>query len=530
MRQSVPLGFAFWSLHGSVGAGRGLIIVYRARSGLAMDTQNNTDAGRLFRAGTVDQLPAEVDDPLFAMASHRPTAAAVITPERTLNYAGLERLVASTARRLRELGCRPGSRIGICLPNGWRLLVLLLAVIRAGGIACPISTRLPLPGVKALLRRVAAARFVAVYGDQVDAFQVLTPDDLIREAHGGERPPAMPVAQPATIIFTSGTTGEPKAALHSIGNHYFSALGSNENIALETGDRWLLTLPLYHVGGLGLVFRCILAGATVVVPEPGRAVAEAVPHYGATHLSLVAVQLERLMQAEKKAVSTALKALLVGGSAVPPALIRAAGARGYPLYTTYGLTEMTSQVTTTPPGASLAQLATSGQCLRYREINAGADGEILVRGAVLFQGYVEAETLHQPLDPDGWFHTGDRGDLDDAGYLHVRGRLDNMFISGGENIHPEEIERVLGTLAGVRRVVVVPVADPTYGHRPVALVEMHGTVPARAVFEAHLAAQLPRFKIPVAFYAWPASASSQGMKVDRAFLRRYAEERRKGKS
>ncbi len=449
----------------------------------------------------------------------------MVTPKRALRYDDLDRLVTATARRLQTFGGEPTTRVGLCLPNTWRALVLVLATIRAGRVACPISTRVPPQGVAVLLRKVAASILLTdrrdVAGHLPEDGFVLTPEEVVGEEGGSrEAVPPMAMDQPATIVFTSGSTGEAKAALHSVGNHYFSARGSNENIALGPGDRWLLVLPLSHVGGLGVVFRCMMAGATVVVPEPGLATGEAIRRYGVTHVSLVATQLGRLLN--EITISEGLKAVLVGGSAVPSSLIREAHRRGFPIHTTYGLTETTSQVTTTPPGASLARLGASGRCLPHRRVTVAEDGEVLVKGAVLFQGYVEGDTLHRPFDADGWFHTGDLGELDADGFLRLLGRIDSLFISGGENIHPEEIEQALCSLDAVQQAVVVPVADATFGQRPVAFVKTAGGVPAREALAPRLEAMLPRFKIPVAFYAWPDDAPAPGMKIDRAFFAQLA--------
>ncbi len=469
---------------------------------------------------------SEIIDPLYEAASAMPEALAVVAPERALSYGDLDRLVAATARRLQSFSGGPARRVGLSLPHTWRALVLVLATIRAGAVACPISTRMPPRGVATLLRKVAALVLITDReewaGHLPEDIDVVSPEAVVEEEGGfREAAPRLAVDQPATMVFTSGSTGVAKAVLHSVGNHYFSARGSNENIALGPGDRWLLALPLYHVGGLGVVFRCVLAGATVVVPESGLSTGEAIRRYGVTHVSLVATQLGRLLQ--EAPVLEKLKAVLVGGSAVPSSLIRQARARDLPVHTTYGLTETASQVTTTPPGASLARLGTSGRRLPYREVKVTEDGEILVKGAVLFQGYVEGETLHRPLDADGWFHTGDLGELDADGFLRVLGRTDTLFISGGENIHPEEIEQALCALDGMQHAVVVPVADATFGHRPLAFVKMAGGVPAREALAVRLEALLPRFKIPVAFYEWPDEAAAPGLKIDRAFFEKYAQ-------
>src|SRR5918997_356866 len=165
---------------------------------------------------------------------------------------------------------------------------------------------------------------------------------------------------PATIVFTSGSAGEAKAALHTFGNHYFSAVGSNANIALAPGDRWLHSLPIYHVGGLSILFRCLLAGAAIALPEPDAQLGRSISQRRASHVSLVSTQLSRLL-GDGDADLSGLEAVLMGGGPIPPSLVEEALSRGLPLHTSYGLTEMASQVTTTPPGASREELRTAGR-------------------------------------------------------------------------------------------------------------------------------------------------------------------------
>ena len=471
-------------------------------------------------------------DALREKAETMPETVAVQTPTRTLTYGELDQFVSGTAWRLQQMCPEEGALVAFYLPRGWQALVLILAAIRAGRVACPISTRTPPHGVARLLRTVSASLLIAEDDSLVDivpeTVRVRTPEACIEAGHFPlEVFPQPSTGQPATIVFTSGSSGASKAVIHSFGNHYFSAKGSNENLPLGPGDRWLLALPLYHVGGLGIVFRCIQAGATVVIAETPRSLHTVLTQHAITHVSLVATQLARLVYEEEENAPATVQAVLVGGSAVSPSLVEEAFHRGYPLYTTYGLTEMTSQVTTTPPGAPLSMLATSGKILPYRQVFIADDGEILVRGATLFQGYLEQGTLHTPMDEQGWFRTGDRGWVGPDGMLRVIGRSDNMFISGGENIHPEEIEQWLCTRQGVRQAIVVPVEDETYGQRPVAFVDVEGPLPAKADFEAFLEGVLPRFKIPEAFYPWPtidtSDDTSDRMKVDRMYFIRYAQ-------
>jgi O-succinylbenzoic acid--CoA ligase len=271
------------------------------------------------------------------------------------------------------------------------------------------------------------------------------------------------------------------------------------------------------------LFRCLLAGATVALPNPNATVGRATSESGATRASLVAAQLRRLLD-DGDADLSGVKTILLGGSAMPESLVAEAYRRGLPVHTSYGLTEMSSQATTTRPGASLEELRTSGGPLPYREVSVDDDGEVLVRGETLFAGYVEGDILSRPFDEDGWFHTKDLGKIDGEGRLTVIGRKDNLFISGGENIQPEAVEEKLRRVPLVEDAVVVPIPDDEFGFRPVAFVK--GDVSPEKL-RASLEAALPRFAVPVAFHTWPDHAPA-GMKVDRGFFRGRAETLHRG--
>jgi o-succinylbenzoate---CoA ligase len=450
---------------------------------------------------------------LAALAA--PTTAALVGARGITSYEELDRMVSAAALGLGEL--EPGSRVALQLPKDERYVALVLALIRAGHVACPISDRLPPRGVAQLLGTAACSGLISEDQELLQTagsgLHRLAPEVLLREGRQRAEPADIPQERPATIIFTSGSTGAPKAAIHTFGNHYHSALGSNANIALRPGDRWLHSLPLYHVGGLSILFRCLLAVATVALPQPGTTPGESIAGLAATHVSLVSTQLSRLLR--ESVDLGGLQAVLMGGGPVPPSLVDEALARGLPLHTSYGLTEMSSQVTTTRPGASLEELRTAGRVLPNREVSISEEGEILVRGETLFAGYAEGEKLDRPLEAEGWFHTRDLGEIDESGYLRVGGRMDNLFISGGENIQPEEIEEALCRLDGIDEAVVVPVLDEEFGARPVAFVRAAGRKPEELAQE--LEPLLPRFKIPISFYPWPEEAP-RDMKADRAAL------------
>ena len=182
-------------------------------------------------------------------------------------------------------------------------------------------------------------------------------------------------------------------------------------------------------------------------------------------------------------------------------------------------------------GISINRFKTSGRALNHREICIGDNNEILIKGKTLGLGYVRDRAVEDFTDSDGWFHTGDLGRLDSNGFLSVLGRQDNMFVSGGENIQPEEIERLICEMPDIIEAVVVPKPDEQYGFRPVAFVrsEKGVVLNANEIMNA-LRRVLPGFKIPVRILPWPEKMSASSMKTDRKVLMRLAEKNRETRS
>jgi O-succinylbenzoic acid--CoA ligase len=447
---------------------------------------------------------------------------ACIEGDRYFTFAELDAAVDLVSGRLLEQGVAAGDRIALVPGQKWATLVMLWSLLRAGAVTCLLSPRLPEGARRQTLTQVGAKQlFDEPAIEEKGVGSLFRPSDLGGGARVGRKRLPTPFSSwrddhVATIVFSSGTTGAAKAIAHDLRAHVASALGSNENLALGPGDRWLWSLPAYHVGGLAILFRCLLAGAAVVTDTGADTLVEDLSRYSITHVSMVTTQLKRLL-AHGAFSPTPLQAVLLGGSALPPSLIQAAYHAGVPLRTTYGLSEAASQVTATPADCPGQKRCTAGRVLARREVKISAEGEILVRGETLCRGYYRDGIVEPVVDAEGWFHTGDLGTLDDDGYLTVTGRLDNMFISGGENIHPEEIESHLLSIKGIRNAIVVPVDDDEYGRRPVAFLDVDQI--DAALLDAHLLGVLPKFKLPIAYYHWPTCDEHAEMKPRRADLR-----------
>lgn len=471
---------------------------------------------------------AEIRCPLQEAAQISRREVALTTSEGTLHYEELDQIVSATSLELLAAGCVRGDRVALLMPNDWRHVVLVMALLRIGAVACPLNTRLPAGALRARLDQVSARALITPNGTAPEgvgtALVVWSAEGLVSMVRpdGAKIPKSrMQLGQPATILFTSGSGGRPKAVLHSLGNHYYSAFGSNRNLRVRSKDHWLVSLPLYHVGGLQILFRCFMGGGGIIIPEEGTSLNDAVEKYHPSHLSMVGTQLQRYLRARPSSNGSTGARILVGGGPVSADLLEEAMASGLRVCMSYGLTEMTSQVTTVPPDAPPDKRLTAGRLLSHRDLRIAGDGELLVRGPTRFIGYVEGAAMEGPFDEDGWFATGDLGTLDEDGYLSVIGRKDNMFVSGGENIHPEEIEAALRGVPGVSEAVVVAVEDEEFGRRPVAFVKVEGARGDLDSIEQAVADVLPRYKIPDVVLPWPENGEGE-VKPDRKWFAQQA--------
>lgn len=466
-----------------------------------------------------------MDCPIREAAKRNPDAIAMAGPDGDCTWRDYNVQVTAMESRLASVGVVPGNRVAFRSTATPAACLLLPALFRRGAVAIPLNPRFPDSYAAPLLERAGCSVWIGAANEEAPplpagARRVVLPVPIRKKKEAGSLFYDQGLDRPATIVFTSGSRGAPKAAVHSLRNHRVNAQYSNRNIPLEPGDRWLLSLPLFHVSGLGVLFRCWEASATVVLPMPEESLAETAERQGITHLSLVPVQLYRMLK-EPAAIEalSRMKAILLGGAAASENLVRRARAMGLPICPTYGLTETTSQVSTVSPGASLEECLSSGRPLVPGSIRISEEGEIWVGGPARFLGYANPDGLETPFS-DGYFATGDRGHFDAQGCLHVAGRIDCMFVVGGENVQPETVEARLMAIEGIEQAVVVPVLDEEYGSIPVAV--MRGPEPLdEDRLRAALAESLPKYMIPRRFLPSPKEYEAD-LKPPRPAMAAYA--------
>jgi O-succinylbenzoic acid--CoA ligase len=420
-----------------------------------------------------------------------------------VSHAALAEQVAIATGRLRTLGVREGTRVGLWADNSPEWVVIALAVARAGGVLVPLNTRLVDAEIEWQVARAALPLTIA--GEAFAARRVGEGRTVSfvewRNLPAGDCAAAGgcdDAGRDAAVVFTSGTTGRPKGAVLTRGNQLASARATAAVLPLAPGDRWLASLPFFHVGGMSIVQRCLLSGACVVLPESFAAadLDRAIEHEGVTHLSVVDATLGRILEARSgRPLPARLRAVVVGGGPVRDALLDACPQA----LATYGLTETCSMATLVRPGSPEAQRRTAGPTLPGIDLRIAEDGVIEVRGPIVMRGYLDDPEATDAAIRDGWLRTGDLGELDADGSLRVLARRDDLIVSGGENVYPAEIEHALRQHEGVADAIVIGVPDPQWGQVPLAVVVLRhpGTPDLRAFLEPRLA----RYKLPRIVYA-----------------------------
>jgi o-succinylbenzoate---CoA ligase len=326
---------------------------------------------------------------------------------------------------------------------GERMLAALAAALDGSGPAIlPLDPGLPEPALARTLAAFAPATIETTAGTAA-----------VRVSPSGSPPPVL-ADETAVVIATSGSTGVPKGVQLSAAAMLASAAASLGRIGAGPGERWLCCLPMSHISGIGVLVRSLLTGTDpVLVPAVSPDVLAA---SGCAHVSLVPTQLRRLLDAG--AGPGLVKTVLLGGAAAAESLLAEAGAAGWRVITTYGMSE-------TCGGCVYA-----GVPLDNVHVRLGSRGQIEIAGPVLFSGYLGQPTVSAAALADGWFQTSDLGQWRADGRLDVRGRADDVINTGGEKVVPGEVEAVLGTCEGVADVVVVGLPDPEWGEAVTAFV------------------------------------------------------------
>jgi O-succinylbenzoic acid--CoA ligase len=417
----------------------------------------------------------KLDDWLAQRSQSCPDATALVADGSEVTYAELEAEATWVARRLIAQGVRRGSIAAMTMHPRREQVVLIHALMKVGAVLLPLSPRL---SVEERVAVIDAEEPAIDLDDAGELTQTEADLPLLGEHDMDDL---------ASRVMTSGSTGTPDPVGLTYGNFLWSAVASAFNIGVEPADRWLCCLPLSHISGLGIVMRSVIYGTTAVIHDGFDVdrVAVALERDEITVVSLVTTMLTRLLEAG--ADLSGPRAILIGGGPVPEDPLEEALGRGATVVQTYGLTEACSQVTTLAPADARRKLGSAGRPLLTTHLRI-QDGEILVQGPTVAPGRADA---------DGWLHTGDLGRIDEEGFLYVDDRMDDLIVTGGENVVPAEVEKVLLRHPEVADAAVVGREDPEWQQAVTAIVVLHeGSEAGPDDLRRHCAESLAGFKVP----------------------------------
>jgi o-succinylbenzoate---CoA ligase len=417
----------------------------------------------------------KLDDWLSQRSQSCPDRTALVADGADMTYAELEAEATWVARRLAAHGVRRGSTAALTMHPRREQVVLLHALMKLGAALLPLGPRL------------TAAERAAIVNAEEPIIDLDDPGQLTQTEADMPLLGEHDMDDVCCRVLTSGSTGAPRPIPLSYGNFLWSAVGSGFNIGVEPSDRWLCCLPLSHIAGLGIVMRSVIYGTAAVVHDGFDVdrVGEALERDGVTQVSLVATMLTRLLDAGVDL--SAPRAILVGGGPVPEEPLEEALAKGATVVQTYGLTETCSKVTTRAQSGAKRKLGSAGRPLLTTHLRI-REGEILVQGPTVAPG---------SADSDGWLHTGDLGHIDEEGFLYVRDRIDDMIVSGGENVVPSEVEEVLLRHPQVAEAAVIGREDPEWQQAVTAVVVLEGgSEVSPDELRRHCAESLAGFKVP----------------------------------
>jgi fatty-acyl-CoA synthase len=500
-----------------------------------------------------------------------PGSTALLDPRRSLTYRELAERTARWAGALRRLGVGPGDRVAYLGVNAVEVFETFFATWLLGAVAVPLNHRLSGPEVRYMLEDAGAS--VLVHSADADALVAAALSPAAGTIQGGpthvvavtpagasvdgtdyeaeiaagpvlEEAPPVSLDDPAVILYTSGTTGRPKGAVLTHANLTWNTVNYLAHIDVLSTDRALCIAPLFHCVGLGQVTLPTLfkGGSVELMPkaDPGL-VLQRVSAARITGFSAVPTMLQMMCEHPSwdAADLSSLTLVQYGGSPVQERVARAWLDRGVRLLQGYGMTEAAPGVSMATHEGTPAHPTAVGVPLFFTDVAQLRDGEpgvvggdpaeLVVRGPNVFAGYwnrpeeTAATFVGATPGHGGWFRTGDVLQVEPDGWARVVDRVKDMYISGGENVYPAEVEAVAAQLDAVANCAVVGVADDRWGEVGAAYVELRdGATPSETELRAHFEAHLARYKIPKYFVFVPELPRNATGKIRRVELRRRA--------
>lgn len=425
---------------------------------------------------------------------------AFLSPERTAVFFNNEKVTfqelygraSETAGKLQHLGIKKNDYIAVLLRNHIDTVIILFALQLAGVKAVILNNRLTPSEISWQIKDsqssflLLESFFSPVLKEISLPIKAITKEELSKLDSPNSNPfiqSEIDLDDVCTIMYTSGTTGNPKGVMQTYGNHWWSSVGSALNLGFMEEDCWLCSVPLFHISGYSILMRSVIYGMPIVLHESfnvEKTIAD-IHDKKVTIMSVVSTMLTRILgELGDGRLPGHFRCMLLGGGPAPKPLLEACVDKKIPVFQTYGMTETASQIVTLSPEYSLKKLGSAGKPLFPSQLkielesgveaSPGEAGEIVVKGPNVTAGYLFRPEATAEKLKENWLYTGDIGYLDEDGFLFVLDRRADLIISGGENIYPAEIESVLLSHENVADAGVIGIEDEIWGQVPAAFI------------------------------------------------------------
>ena len=432
---------------------------------------------------------------------------AIIKSDASISYRDLFTKSNIIAHSLFSAGINRNNYVPLLIEDQYSFIEVVLAIWKLGAIPVPINTKMIEDEISTLIddhnfKFLVTDKSIQFANHKHDLkISILSQLELNQIDIDQSPKPNLNLNAEAVVIFTSGSTGKPKGVVHTFSSIINSVENGNKILMHQQKDRWLASLPFYHIGGFQIICRSLFYGCSIIIPESFQTndLIESIKSYNPTYLSLVSTQLERLIDKKAKPCEC-LKRSLIGGGFIDDELIYKADELGWKPFRVYGSSETASFVTAISSKEIKSKPQSIGKSFSNVKIKITAESEILIKSNSIFNKYLNDDKETSIKLIEGFYHTGDLGFVDDQGYLFIEARRTDLIVTGGENVNPIEVEKTLKLISGIKDACVFAKIDKTWGQIVVAAVVKSELSLNEKSIKENLKQKLAGYKIPKKIY------------------------------
>ncbi|MGQ9798111.1 MAG: o-succinylbenzoate--CoA ligase [Ignavibacterium sp.] len=446
---------------------------------------------------------------------------AIRTDSGSISYKNLFELSDKIARNIYSILKTEQKYIPVLSSNSSDFIITTIALWNLGLVPVPLNTRWTEKEIRDVIfnNNFEIILFEKEFSEKVNSLEInkFCFDDLFNfNSESFQKR----FNDEAVVIFTSGSSAQPKGVVHTFDSLVNSIHNGSKILNQNIGDRWLASLPFYHIGGFQIICRALSSGCEIIIPTDLRieSIKKSISKFNPTHISLVAAQLKRLIE-EKTMPDQTIKVSLIGGGFSEDNLLLEAAQKGWNPVRVYGSTETASFVTAATAEEIISKPNTAGRAVENVKIKISSEGEILISTKSLFKNYLNDEQARNEKIKNDFYHSGDLGKIDENEYLYVEARRTDLIVTGGENVNPTEVENELLKIPAIKEACVFPIQDEYWGQIAAAALITDGIIDEEYLKD-ELKKNLAAFKIPKKFFFVDELPKTSLGKIEREKIRK----------